>query len=85
MLVQTTSIATSSSQTNLRKIASTKIRCCWWVEELDPRNFNNVRATSCREITSMNAWRDGNEVVLRLLGKSPLKMVLLSYNIRQWH
>ncbi|MPC41246.1 hypothetical protein E2C01_034834 [Portunus trituberculatus] len=35
--------------------------------ELDPRNFNNVRATSCSEMASMNAWRDGNEVAMRSL------------------
>ncbi|MPC52295.1 hypothetical protein E2C01_046159 [Portunus trituberculatus] len=67
MLIQTTSIATSCSHSNLHKIASTKIRCCWRAEvgsplidcqELDPRNFNNIRATSCRKMASMNAWRD---------------------------
>ncbi|MPC34575.1 hypothetical protein E2C01_027970 [Portunus trituberculatus] len=26
--------------------------------ELDPRFFNNVRATCYREMASMNAWRD---------------------------
>ncbi|MPC68401.1 hypothetical protein E2C01_062601 [Portunus trituberculatus] len=29
--------------------------------ELDPRFFN-VRATSCREMASMNTWRDGDRV-----------------------
>ncbi|MPC80136.1 hypothetical protein E2C01_074704 [Portunus trituberculatus] len=35
--------------------------------ELDPRFFNNVRATSCHEMASMNAWRDGDKVAIRLL------------------
>ncbi|MPC68614.1 Vacuolar protein sorting-associated protein 54 [Portunus trituberculatus] len=35
--------------------------------ELDPGFFNNVRATSCHEMVFMNAWRDGNEVAVRLL------------------
>ncbi|MPC33282.1 hypothetical protein E2C01_026627 [Portunus trituberculatus] len=35
--------------------------------ELDPRFFNNVRATSCSEMASMNAWRDGDKVGIRLL------------------
>ncbi|MPC61877.1 hypothetical protein E2C01_055954 [Portunus trituberculatus] len=30
--------------------------------ELNPRFFNNLRATSCRKMASMNAWRDSNEV-----------------------
>ncbi|MPC73053.1 hypothetical protein E2C01_067371 [Portunus trituberculatus] len=47
-------------------------------QELDPRNFN-IRATSCREMASMNAWGDGNKVALRLLGTPPLQVVLLSY------
>ncbi|MPC13437.1 hypothetical protein E2C01_006172 [Portunus trituberculatus] len=42
--------------------------------ELDPRNFNNVRATSCREIATMNAWRDGNDVAFRLLETPPLEI-----------
>ncbi|MPC32788.1 Transmembrane protein 8A [Portunus trituberculatus] len=33
-------------------------------QKLDPRNFNNVRATSYREMASMNAWRDSNEVAM---------------------
>ncbi|MPC30588.1 hypothetical protein E2C01_023855 [Portunus trituberculatus] len=36
-------------------------------ELLDPRFFNNVRATSCHEMASMNAWRDGDDVAIRLL------------------
>ncbi|MPC30338.1 hypothetical protein E2C01_023599 [Portunus trituberculatus] len=36
-------------------------------EELDPRFFNNVRATSCSEMASMNAWRDSDKVAIRLL------------------
>ncbi|MPD06517.1 hypothetical protein E2C01_102331 [Portunus trituberculatus] len=38
---------------------------------LVPRNFNNVIATSCCKMASMNAWRDGDEVALRLLGTPP--------------
>ncbi|MPC82579.1 hypothetical protein E2C01_077253 [Portunus trituberculatus] len=47
--------------------------------ELDPRSFNNLRATSCWEMAYMNAWRDGDEVALRLLGTLSLEVVLLSY------
>ncbi|MPC61359.1 hypothetical protein E2C01_055429 [Portunus trituberculatus] len=47
--------------------------------QLDPRFFNNLRATSCRKMASMNAWKDGDEVALRLLGTPPLEVVLLSY------
>ncbi|MPC14758.1 Eukaryotic elongation factor 2 kinase [Portunus trituberculatus] len=43
--------------------------------ELDPRFFNNLRITSCREMASMNTWRDGDEVALRLLGTPPLEVV----------
>ncbi|MPC25634.1 hypothetical protein E2C01_018755 [Portunus trituberculatus] len=42
--------------------------------ELDPRFFNNLRATSCREMASMNAWRDSDKVALRLLGTPPLEV-----------
>ncbi|MPC97014.1 hypothetical protein E2C01_092302 [Portunus trituberculatus] len=48
-------------------------------QELDPKFFNNVRANSCREMASMNAWRDGNEVAMRLRVTPPLQVVLLSY------
>ncbi|XP_045120306.1 uncharacterized protein LOC123509818 isoform X1 [Portunus trituberculatus] len=41
-------------------------------QELDPRNFN-IRATSCREMASMNTWRDGNEAAIRFLGTLPLQ------------
>ncbi|MPC48065.1 hypothetical protein E2C01_041830 [Portunus trituberculatus] len=34
-------------------------------DELDPRNFNNIRAISCRKMVSTNAWRDGNEIAMR--------------------
>ncbi|MPC69308.1 hypothetical protein E2C01_063529 [Portunus trituberculatus] len=36
--------------------------------ELDPRFFN-VRAASCSEMASMNAWRDGDKVAIRLLSR----------------
>ncbi|MPC45798.1 hypothetical protein E2C01_039502 [Portunus trituberculatus] len=46
------------------------LRCHWLpprlflaLLELDPRFFNNVRATSCHEMASMNAWRDSDEIL----------------------
>ncbi|MPD02475.1 hypothetical protein E2C01_098061 [Portunus trituberculatus] len=47
--------------------------------ELNLRFFNNLRETPCCEMASMNAWRDGDEVALRLQRTSPLEVVLLSY------
>ncbi|MPC29178.1 hypothetical protein E2C01_022399 [Portunus trituberculatus] len=47
------------------------LRCDWLAPclslaflELDPRNFTSVRAISCCEMASMNAWRDDNVVAL---------------------
>ncbi|MPC58846.1 hypothetical protein E2C01_052856 [Portunus trituberculatus] len=60
-----------------------QLRCDWLAPrlslmllELDPRFFNNLTATSCREMSSMNAWRDGDEVALRLLGTPSLEVVI---------
>ncbi|MPC26252.1 hypothetical protein E2C01_019388 [Portunus trituberculatus] len=41
--------------------------------DLDSRFFNNIRAASCSEMASMNAWREGDKVAFRLLGTPPLQ------------
>ncbi|MPC26054.1 hypothetical protein E2C01_019184 [Portunus trituberculatus] len=60
MLVQTTSIATSWSHTNLRKIASTMIRCSWQAEvanEIPQYFISNSLSLSATE-SRLSSWHE---------------------------